>query len=470
MNKSLLVFLSLFTLLFSCKKFDHTSPDGLVQEARNYFEGEVLTGKAAPHPAQGGLRFSFPGKIADWQKANIQQLRFGPTVVVPLKIPNLRNRDRFGIEQTVQENAFLIVYRDSLRRQHAEVVIKIPDENSTEKAFSGIVQVMDWEGNLIQSYKYTWETEQKVTTSVRFHREGTRTESMVVWCIPVDWVSCAYMVGYPTYCQYNYTTYYCYTENSSAPGSGVTPPSGSCCGSYGSITGGNNSYPLAKELQMIKFDTSIKLISVYPCLTVIFHTLREQKTGFWGKLIYDMTGEVPAFKWRMNQAVLSDPNRAAETGKDNSGTYTTYNTTYLDSATNMSVAKTMLHEGGHAYLTHLVTTNLPAAQNQYPQMFQDYVASHENLTVAQHQEMARSFVNIIALCLKVYGQAKGIQAYDTYYMDLAWGGLMGTSYFNALPEADKTRIKAINQAEAQGKTVVLPGGILVSPLGVRICH
>lgn len=114
-----------------------------------------------------------------------------------------------------------------------------------------------------------------MNTSIRVQNNGPRTETEALWCVAVDWISCAAMDGYPTFCQYNYTTYYCFTESSSTPGTGgTTPPTGSCCGSYGSISGGNNTYPLAKEIQLIKFDTSIKLINVDTCIYTIFHTLQ----------------------------------------------------------------------------------------------------------------------------------------------------------------------------------------------------
>lgn len=449
----------------SCKKTDNQTSNALIEEARNYFETTVTTNKESSSSSTGRLKIPLPEKRkADWNKANIQQLKFGSTVVVPISLPALYMEDKLKTKQQAGQNAFLIVYKDSQNKKHAEVVIKIPDEKSEAGAFSGITQVTDWQGNLIQSYKYTYETEVKMNTSIRVQNNGPRTETEALWCVAVDWISCAAMDGYPTFCQYNYTTYYCFTESSSTPGTGgTTPPTGSCCGSYGSISGGNNTYPLTKEIQLIKFDTSIKLINVDTCIYTIFHTLGEQRTGFWGKIIYDMSGELPNFKWRLKQGAITGERTATTNGND-FGIYTTFNTVYLPYSTNMSVARTMLHEAAHAYLIK----KLPDTMKEYPQLYEEYNQS-KNVNASQHQEMARSFVNDIAICLKVYGQGLGIQAYDTYYMDIAWGGLQGTIYFNALPAADRERIQAIYEAELTGQTITLPNGVKVAPLGTRIC-
>lgn len=463
--RKLLLFLSLsFLLFYSCRKEKIQNSDALIEDARSYFESDVATGRAAVQPS-GGIKIPLPKMTPQWDRANIQQLKFGRTVVVPLSIPNFTVQDQLQVKFQIEPYSFLIVYDDDEGNKHAEVVIKIPDEYSKTGAFSGIAQVTDWQGNLIQSYKYTYETEQKMSTRVERRKNGPKTETMVLWCVSIDWISCAQVDGYPTFCQYNYTSYYCFTEYSGSPGTGTAPPpGGSCCGSYGSITNNNDSYPLAKELKLIKFDTSIKLINVRTCLNTIFNTLRGEKAGFWGKLIYDFTAEIPGFKWQIREGSLG-PNKAATTSADNNGNYTTFNTDYLPNSTNMSVARTMLHEAAHAYLNYL----RPTVNKTYPELFQDYVAGM-NANAAQHQEIARSFINDIASALKVYGTGLGIQAYDTYYMDIAWGGLQGTTFFNALPEADRVRIQAIYEAELLGQTITLPNGIKVVPLGTRICQ
>lgn len=462
--RKLLVFLSLsFLLFYACRKEDIQSSDALIEAARSYFESDVATGRAAV-PASGSIKIPLPKMTPQWDKANIQQLKFGRTVVVPLSIPNFTVRDQLQVKFQIEQYSFLIVYHDKEGKKHAEVVIKIPDEHSKAGAFSGIAQVTDWQGNLIQSYKCTYETEQKMSTRVEMRENGPKTETLVLWCVSVDWISCAQMDGYPTFCQYNYTSYYCFTENSSTPGTGTVPTGGGCCGGYGSISNNNDSYPLAKDLKLIKFDTSIKLINVRTCLTTIFHSLREQKAGFWGKIIYDFTAQIPGFKWQIKEGSLG-PNKAATTSADNNGNYTTFNTDYLPNSTNMSVARTMLHEAAHAYLNYL----RPTVNKTYPQLFEDYVAGM-NANAAQHQEIARSFVNDIGYALKVYGNGLGIQAYDTYYVDMAWGGLQGTTYFNALPEAERVRIQGIYEAELLGQTITLPGGVKVVPLGTKICQ
>lgn len=465
MNKHLLLIVTALGFLFACKKTENKNP--LIEEARAFFETSVKPDTIGT-PSTEGVKIILPEKEADWNKANVQNLRFGQTVVVPIRIPNHYTLDKLKAKQLVEQNAFLIVYKDKQNQKHAEVVIKIADENSREGAFAGIVTVLDWQGNLIQSYKVTYEKEVKLSTSIRVRQNGPTTETESLWCTAVDWYYCAQVAGYPAVCSYNYSTYYCFTENSSTPGSGVPPSSGSCCGSYGSITGGNNTYPLAKEIQCIKFDTAVKLVNVPTCIYNAFHTLREQRTGFWGKVIYDFADETPSFKWSITTGT-TPAGKAAITNADPTGKITTtISNIYLSEATNISVARTMLHEAAHAFLVYKFTSQ--ATQKEYPQLYQDYILAGAVTATAQHQEIARSFVNDIASILKVYGQGLGLQAYDTYYMDLAWGGLFGTTFFNALPTADKERITAINQAEATGESVTSPNGHTAEPLGTNTCN
>src|SRR5688500_10526235 len=92
----------------SCKKTDNQTSYALIEEARNYFETTVITNKESSSPSTGGLKIPLPEKRdADWNKANIQQLKFGSTVVVPISLPDLYTEDKFKTKQQAGQNAFL---------------------------------------------------------------------------------------------------------------------------------------------------------------------------------------------------------------------------------------------------------------------------------------------------------------------------------------------------------------------------
>lgn len=127
---------------------------------------------------------------------------------------------------------------------------------------------------------------------------------------------------------------------------------------------------------------------------------------------------------------------------------TTLDYSKLKDATNLSVARTMIHEMIHAYLTLYFQNDPLKANKDYPEMLAAWQASeNHDYNEIQHTEIAKNFVEDIAESLNEFGQKVGlININDSVYYDLVWGGLdFGSN--TLLTEADKQRIQDRLSAE-----------------------
>src|SRR5690606_31084971 len=106
-------------------------------------------------------------KEVDWDRGNVQKLKFGETVVVPLHISDIYvSHDRGRTKLPFTGSSYLIVYEDKEKKKHAEVVLKLPDEKSIKNSFSGVVLVEDWNGKILKSYKYQDNRELEMQTVI----------------------------------------------------------------------------------------------------------------------------------------------------------------------------------------------------------------------------------------------------------------------------------------------------------------
>ncbi len=131
--------------------------------------------------------------------------------------------------------------------------------------------------------------------------------------------------------------------------------------------------------------------------------------------------------------------------------YINLNTNYLNSGTDLSIARTILHEMIHSYfdwgLAQPMDPNYTDFQNANKLLFDK---SGNELTDAfgdaQHAQMANNYVDGLAALLTDYATNRGIsspnssQSIESYCHDLAWAGLQGTKAYNYIPSGDKARI------------------------------
>lgn len=454
-------------LFLACNKNNEQAasidPDTrLIQDAKNYFLKEVLPDKLTQNPIVERNNRLPLGKIANWRMANVQDLRWGKTVVVPLNLPNTyTTTDMGGTKQSLNGTSFLVVYSDKNKVKQADVVLLFPDKNSKKDAFSGTIIVEDWDGAIKSGYKYENGREYNVVTTVIDKRKRNVTTEQT--CITTDWYNCVKVGSYPTDCHYNYSTTQC-TSGGNTGGGG----------------GGCNCWPapldpetvtISKEELLESFDQRANQLNLPACARNIFNKLLAIRTGEFATIIDNFTGQIATFSWTL---VIGDAGRKTNANTNNlpyrESVISTFDERYLKAATDLSIARTMLHEGIHAWLVNAFKSDAEKAKLDYPKLFEEFVAGKTDLNEAHHNEIVRSFINDIAHNLELFGRASGYVLNSQYYADMAWGGLQTTRYFMRLPQADQDRINAILEAEQTASSVEQSDGTTVSPKGKRACN
>ncbi len=140
---------------------------------------------------------------------------------------------------------------------------------------------------------------------------------------------------------------------------------------------------------------------------------------------------------------------------------TTLSDSYLSSATELSIARTMIHELVHGYLLYAGTMDQDFAGGLKEFAIENgYTFTHENNF---HHEVMRQYVTGMANALYFWDKEFGTGGNlgSQYYKDLAFGGLFTldengnfktmTDAFKALvPESERNRVKNVIIAEMKG--------------------
>jgi hypothetical protein len=148
------------------------------------------------------------------------------------------------------------------------------------------------------------------------------------------------------------------------------------------------------------------------------------KEGKIGEIIRKFLSNSPQWVWIIYDDDLpGDVN--AQTQLTSEGAITLLDYDKLQVATNLSVARTIIHEMIHAYLTLYFRYDGPTASNDYPAISNAWVISdYPDYNKIQHDEIERSFIDEIASALDEYGDTAGLSKVNKeVYTDLAWGGL-----------------------------------------------
>src|SRR6266700_1754919 len=156
-----------------------TSSTTLIADARHFFESSVLSLRASPATQNQDPLAAFP-KTPIWTSAYVTKTSMGDMVVVPVSIKsNLYVKKNNG-NQSFSAGLFtsLVVYKDNSGSYHAELVTKMPDDSyvmdiSTNKKFTGIARIEDWQGNFIKGFHYTNGVSDKRYTSFKIAHTGS---------------------------------------------------------------------------------------------------------------------------------------------------------------------------------------------------------------------------------------------------------------------------------------------------------
>ena len=301
-------------IYWACKKDSNNSSGNnltsaqqqLIANAKTYFENNVRlkvgNDKACNrYHTAGGAQFNAVKSLiknAVWSAAYVQTISIGKIVVVPIHFSSslyvYTNYTDSTLRLPINKLSRLIVYSDSLKQLHAEVVTEFPDDNfikNSTSSFSGIALVQDWQGNYLRGYQYSASGIKKLVFSSAANAGDKTTNSAVAPDVtPAPPTETCYE-SYVTTCvstadnsqQYCTTTTQelgCISDPSGTDDGGNSTPSG---GDYGGIAGGGSG----------SSSISIAGLSASPvaCASFVFKnngtTLNYQEAGVSG-LFYDV--------------------------------------------------------------------------------------------------------------------------------------------------------------------------------------
>ncbi len=168
--------------------------------------------------------------------------------------------------------------------------------------------------------------------------------------------------------------------------------------------------------------------------------------GKIGEIIKQFSINYPKWKWIVKEGTLPK-NTNATTTLTSEGAVTILDYNKLKNATKLSVARTIIHELVHAYLTLFFKYDRLNANKTYPLILTAWQTEKKpDYNNIQHLQMELSFVDDIAIALKAYGNSINLLVNDNVYLDLAWGGLDFQNN-EKLTGADKRRIQFRLSAE-----------------------
>lgn len=210
--------------------------------------------------------------------------------------------------------------------------------------------------------------------------------------------------------------------------------------------------------------------SLHPCLDSILQKLKGIDSGKIAAIIKKFSGEVPNWDLFFDEKE-TDPLHNANTDpylvNGRIGVHLNYNN--LSSATDLSAARTIIHESIHAYLAVYFASDPVLSKAEYPVQFDTWFSRESNgLTInrTQHDLMISNFLSDISDALEQFGVIRGYNLPKQFYNDMSWGGLLDLlKDYNPISELDKARIKNTILAEETNTKVGW-----VEPVGNKSCN
>lgn len=235
-------------------------------------------------------------------------------------------------------------------------------------------------------------------------------------------------------------------------------------------------------------DSIIIDYTVRPCTEAVLNQIRGLDSGTIAKIIKNLSGSLPGFDWEIrevSQLYGSHANANAQTdyspGSPINHSITYLNQAKLHSATNISLARTIIHESVHAFMYDYFynAPNISTATRDsilglsYGKILKQFIKHKYNVTDDNifHRLMVINFKNDIKNALKTLCPIMNINPSDLeeYCNDLAWGGLESTDAFSDLSVSEQQRV--INRLNAElTNTTMGTGSSSIAPLGTRACN
>jgi hypothetical protein len=174
------------------------------------------------------------------------------------------------------------------------------------------------------------------------------------------------------------------------------------------------------------------------------------KGGKIGKIIEKLESHTPDWLWVVREGSLPE-NVNGQTKLTSKGALSILDYTQLENATNLSIARTIIHEMVHVYLTLYYRYDQIRAIKDFPAIYNAWqIKKYADYNQIQHDEIEKTFVNDIASALKEYSVNTNMDANDLIYYDLAWGGL-NVQNSRLLTDKEKRRIQNRLSAEQSGR-------------------
>jgi len=188
-----------------------------------------------------------------------------------------------------------------------------------------------------------------------------------------------------------------------------------------------------------------------------------------------------SYNWTINQATAINTNPASastDATVTNGIVKTRIFTNNVPDATNMSMARTFIHEAFHAYLVFVY--RYQNIDKSYANLINQFASQFNNNPNDIHHAVfvQANIISEIKTALIEYGSSQGYNLPNQYYEDMAWGGLthieqpsgsgnfiINPAFNQAVPNtADQQRI--ISRLDAEKNNQIVNG---IQPQGTKAC-
>ncbi|MEM9647488.1 MAG: hypothetical protein AAF969_03340 [Bacteroidota bacterium] len=243
--------------------------------------------------------------------------------------------------------------------------------------------------------------------------------------------------------------------------SGGSGPAPQNSWSYMGLDGNGHTRSIPKPSVQPKRVIKHSSLAAYPCVGKIlgelakgdFKSLRLNKLGQLeggknlSKTILDLFQKSANYHLNIKVGTLSNANGSTRIVRNSpSRGQITFDITldkrFVKNGTRLVIARTLIHESLHAYLSYMYQ-NMPTAS--FPTLLGQYLSSNGyNNNAAQHRLMTE-FTDAIGYSLRAWDNNKlSLQ----YYKDLGWSGdMLKTNEFKALSSSRQAAIRNANIAE-----------------------
>lgn len=161
-------------------------------------------------------------------------------------------------------------------------------------------------------------------------------------------------------------------------------------------------------------------------MQAILADVKRLSQGSVAGIIKKFAGENPGYNWKLlDERLPQNINGQTSTQYDRlTGTVRTrFDSQQFVHASDLSIARTILHESIHAYLIAELNIDPIRAQTiTYPELWQELLDAKDPNGI-HHVEITNHFLNDIAKALREFGITRGYDLTSEFYQDMAWGGL-----------------------------------------------